>query len=169
MNAAPTQTELYHHFGKGGVPLYVGISLSALARLVQHRSNAHWFQQIESMTIEKFPTRAAAEAAEKTAIEREKPLFNIQHSLEQKQARKEAREAARIERAKRVKIPKPEAALLSFREEIADHNAGVFYDKWVIEAAYHNAGVRQSDKAAIEAAFWKWRQKRRIETGSALR
>ena len=37
---------LYRHFAADGSLLYVGISLSALNRLGQHKQNAEWFDKI---------------------------------------------------------------------------------------------------------------------------
>jgi hypothetical protein len=74
-NSRPTH--LYRHFDPDGRPLYVGISVSAYARLAEHRSGAHWFGSVATMTVESFPTRAEAEAAEKEAIALENPAWNI--------------------------------------------------------------------------------------------
>ena len=71
------RTALYRHWDKDGTLLYVGISLSALARLGQHAEHAHWFKSIASVTIEHFETRADALAAERTAIRSEEPLHNL--------------------------------------------------------------------------------------------
>jgi GIY-YIG catalytic domain-containing protein len=68
---------LYRHFDADGTLLYVGISLSALNRLGQHKQNAEWFDKIARVAIEKFPTRAAALEAEHNAIKEEKPLYNV--------------------------------------------------------------------------------------------
>jgi hypothetical protein len=43
---------LYRHFDKDGTLLYVGISLSAINRLGQHKDNAHWFSSIKRVEIE---------------------------------------------------------------------------------------------------------------------
>lgn len=70
-------TYLYRHFDKDGALLYVGISLSAVQRLGQHKDHSHWFQQIARVEIEEHPTRAAALLAESKAIRDENPKFNI--------------------------------------------------------------------------------------------
>jgi hypothetical protein len=67
---------LYRHFAADGSLLYIGISLRAMARLGQHRRHAHWFHQIAIVTMEKFPTREAVRAAEKAAIQAERPAHN---------------------------------------------------------------------------------------------
>lgn len=72
-----TATALYRHFDANDRLLYVGISLSAVQRLAQHRHSAHWFKKIVSVGIEWFPSREAAIEAEAAAIQLEKPLHNI--------------------------------------------------------------------------------------------
>lgn len=71
------QTQLYRHFDSAGGLLYVGISLFAVYRLAQHLNGSRWADQISMITIEKFPSREAADRAETEAIAREKPKFNI--------------------------------------------------------------------------------------------
>lgn len=70
-------TELYRHFDENGVLLYLGISISTMTRLRGHKSSSHWFNKIERIQIERFPTREEAERAEFQAIVNEKPLHNI--------------------------------------------------------------------------------------------
>lgn len=69
-------TDLYRHFDSNGNLLYVGISLSTLNRLGQHKDNSHWFNSISNITIEKFNNRDKALIAERDAIINEKPLYN---------------------------------------------------------------------------------------------
>lgn len=71
--------ELYRHFDKDGVLVYVGISNSALKRMSGHRSQSKWFDMVVKIEIERFPTRDAALAAEETAIQNEKPLLNLRY------------------------------------------------------------------------------------------
>lgn len=78
VDAGPT--ELYRHFDKDGGLLYVGISLSAVARLVQHKKTAGWADLIATITIEVFPTREEALMAEGVAILRERPRYNVAKS-----------------------------------------------------------------------------------------
>jgi hypothetical protein len=73
-------TSLYRHFAEDGTLLYVGISLSWPARTRQHAQTARWFDQVAKVEIEHFPTREAALGAEREAIKREKPQFNIMHN-----------------------------------------------------------------------------------------
>jgi excisionase family DNA binding protein len=71
------ETCLYRHFDKANILLYVGVSLSALNRLAQHRVVSEWFGQIHRVEIERFSTRREALEAERNAISGEKPLHNI--------------------------------------------------------------------------------------------
>jgi len=73
-------TDLYRYFDADGKLLYVGISLSALNRAIQHKSSAGWWSQQRTMTRETHPTRSAAEEAERRAIATEKPIHNIVHN-----------------------------------------------------------------------------------------
>lgn len=68
---------LYRHFSNDGALLYVGISLSTLNRLSQHKENSHWFSNIKRVEIESFETREEAVAAERNAIATENPAHNI--------------------------------------------------------------------------------------------
>ena len=70
-------THLYRHYGQNGELLYVGISLSAINRLSQHRDHSQWFSSIKNVTLETYETREDALRAETTAILEEKPLYNI--------------------------------------------------------------------------------------------
>lgn len=56
--------------------LYVGVSLSVLSRLAKHRDRSAWFKEIARITVENFPDRNAALAAEDKAIRDEWPEFN---------------------------------------------------------------------------------------------
>jgi hypothetical protein len=75
----PKGCHLYRHFDAAGALLYVGISLSALNRLVAHIDDSAWYWSIAKVTIKVHPTREAAEAAERKAIRNERPLFNHMH------------------------------------------------------------------------------------------
>lgn len=71
-----TKCSLYRHFSAAGDLLYVGISLSALVRLGQHERHSGWFASISTVKVEHFDTREQALAAERAAVENEKPQFN---------------------------------------------------------------------------------------------
>lgn len=67
---------LYRHWNAFGRLLYVGISLNAVARLVGHRQTAPWFGEIVEVTVDHYPSREEARAAEVRAIKTEKPAYN---------------------------------------------------------------------------------------------
>lgn len=69
--------QLYRHWDKDGNLLYVGISLSAVGRLADHRKSARWYTEIVNVTIENFPSEKLLRAAEKNAVVTEKPRYNI--------------------------------------------------------------------------------------------
>lgn len=71
-------TCLYRHFDVRGRLLYVGISLSVATRTLQHKCGSLWFRKVSNITLEWFPTREAAECAERKAIAEEKPRHNQQ-------------------------------------------------------------------------------------------
>jgi hypothetical protein len=74
------KTALYRIWGNDGQLLYVGISKSALSRLGQHLTEKPWAEEISNVTIETFPTRELAAAAEVAAIKAERPLHNVVHN-----------------------------------------------------------------------------------------
>jgi len=73
-------TQLYRHYDGEGQLLYVGISLSAVARLSAHKSRSGWYQDIARVEIENYESREEAEAAEVEAIQEERPLHNRSHN-----------------------------------------------------------------------------------------
>lgn len=81
-------TNLYRHYSGTGKLLYIGISISAITRLKDHKIHAHWFDQIRRIEITQYPSREGAAMAEQWAIERERPLYNVQGRLTDKQFKK---------------------------------------------------------------------------------
>jgi hypothetical protein len=67
---------LYRHFDKGKQLLYVGVSFHTIHRLLYHKGLSGWFDDIATVTIEKFDKRIDALRAELRAIIREKPIHN---------------------------------------------------------------------------------------------
>ncbi len=74
-------TNLYRCFDSDGRLLYIGVSLSAIARLKEHQCQSEWFVNIARVEIETLPDRASALCAEKDAIAGESPQFNIMHNI----------------------------------------------------------------------------------------
>ena len=73
--------QLYRYYDSDGYLLYVGISLSAVSRLSQHKASASWYELVSDIQIDNYPSREALEAAEKEVIRHEHPMFNKQHSV----------------------------------------------------------------------------------------
>lgn len=57
--------------------LYVGVSMSPTSRIAQHANFQPWWTDVARVTLEHFPTREAAAAAERQAIASENPEHNI--------------------------------------------------------------------------------------------
>lgn len=70
-------TTLYRMFAEDGRLLYVGISSRAAARWEQHRHDKPWWSEIARISVEHFPTRDKALAAELVAIRGEQPQHNV--------------------------------------------------------------------------------------------
>lgn len=77
-------TSLYRYFDDAGALLYIGISKNILNRLPQH-SDKPWIALAASVTVEHFQTRDGALDAERRAIQRELPRFNVLHNARAKQ------------------------------------------------------------------------------------
>lgn len=73
----PFEPQVLYRFWKDETLLYVGISQSFFSRMDSHNHTKDWFGAVTHVTLEHFPTRRSVELAEKTAIKREQPLFNI--------------------------------------------------------------------------------------------
>jgi hypothetical protein len=72
----PVPTSLYYWYDADGRLLYVGITGNLAARQDSHAKRSSWAEFAASSVIERYPSREAAEAAEKDAIESSRPLFN---------------------------------------------------------------------------------------------
>lgn len=70
------RVRLYRAYDSTGQLLYVGISLCALTRLANHRSQSEWFGEVRRLEIETFSSRRLAEEAERQAVQVESPSCN---------------------------------------------------------------------------------------------
>lgn len=70
------ECQLYRHFDKDDILLYVGISWSTISRWSQHLRGSPWSARVVKITIQTFETREAALDAECKAIKEENPAFN---------------------------------------------------------------------------------------------
>jgi len=77
-------TCLYRHYDEDGNLLYVGISANPFNRLVQHKYGSKWFNDVVSIQIERHPSKFLALQAERIAIDRENPKYNIHRKSNRK-------------------------------------------------------------------------------------
>jgi hypothetical protein len=70
---------LYRMFDDTGQLLYVGITGTLSQRFTNHHEKP-WWPNVADVTVEMHPNRDAVLAAEKTAIQTEKPLHNVMHN-----------------------------------------------------------------------------------------
>ena len=75
------RADVYRAFDEYGTLLYVGKSLSAINRLIEHRSNSGWYDGFATLTKVSYPSPHEAFAAEQKAIVTENPRFNIQRGI----------------------------------------------------------------------------------------
>lgn len=87
-NAGPCG--VYRHFDANGALLYIGASFDPLRRFMGHLTTARWATRVASITVEWFESRAEAEAAERAAIEGERPPYNTFHNPKPPTARRRA-------------------------------------------------------------------------------
>jgi len=73
-------TSLYRFYDATGALLYIGITNSIPRRLGEHDERKPWFAHSVRATFEHHPSRAAALTAEKKAIKKERPKYNIVHN-----------------------------------------------------------------------------------------
>ena len=74
------ETELYRYYDEKGLLLYVGISLSSVARQAQHKLASSWYQKAVLCKISRYENREKALIAERDAIMKEKPAYNVIHN-----------------------------------------------------------------------------------------
>src|SRR3990167_7345586 len=75
------RTVLYRLYTAGMELLYIGVSSRVECRICcEHFVDKHWFCEVEKATFEHFELRWQAEEAEKLAIQRECPLYNVAHN-----------------------------------------------------------------------------------------
>jgi predicted GIY-YIG superfamily endonuclease len=74
---------LYRFFGSDGSLLYIGITMDPPARWRQHRSDKEWWAKVRNVTLEPYATRSEVLAAERDAIRREGPQYNVIHNNHQ--------------------------------------------------------------------------------------
>lgn len=73
---------LYRFYDSDNTLLYVGVTVDLERRLAEHLNEKHWYTDMERIKVEHFPSRYAAESAEKRAIRQEFPLHNVAYNDE---------------------------------------------------------------------------------------
>src|SRR6476620_1507799 len=86
----PLNNVLYRLYSEDGELLYVGITSDVVARMAGHRADKYWWGEVARKRFEYLETRAELEAAERLAIIREKPLYNITYHPDRTPPRKPA-------------------------------------------------------------------------------
>ena len=68
---------LYRFYSDTGQLLYVGITMNVTQRFHAHKHTKDWWDQVVGITLQHYPNREDLAAAERRAIEVERPLHNI--------------------------------------------------------------------------------------------
>lgn len=71
---------LYRCYASDNALLYVGISKHWPDRMIQHRRDKHWFGDVTKVEVEHYADRDTALAAERAAIQKERPQHNVAHN-----------------------------------------------------------------------------------------
>jgi len=77
MTLASVRTALYRLYDKNDRLIYVGISEQLGERWERHLRSKPWWPDVQRMTSDWYPDRAAAAIAETEAIKNEKPVENV--------------------------------------------------------------------------------------------
>ena len=88
MTETKNECALYRFYDRDGRLLYVGITDNPRRRDEQHGATKAWWREVATKRIEWLPSREAALAAERLAIETENPLWNTQRPSVAKPARR---------------------------------------------------------------------------------
>lgn len=74
-----TACYVYRIYSRDGTLLYVGMSEDPAKRMIQHRGEKAWPEEVAGFASEEFSDRAAASEEERRAIAVEKPKYNVLH------------------------------------------------------------------------------------------
>tara|TARA_Y100000361_G_scaffold142463_1_gene148525 strand:- start:284 stop:784 length:501 start_codon:yes stop_codon:yes gene_type:complete len=85
------QTTLYRHFDINKKLLYVGISSRPWTRLKEHKISP-WYDKIHNITLQQYENREKAIKAEREAVIKENPLFNVQRFKTYKEQKRKEKE-----------------------------------------------------------------------------
>lgn len=114
---------LYRLWGTETELLYVGItSVPVNTRLAAHRRSQEWWGEVANVTVEEFPKRTEALAAERLAIAEESPKYNKQSGSAGDHVT--LRNAAAGRRISPTLVPAPAPACLDMEEKARELVAG---------------------------------------------
>ncbi len=68
---------LYRFWGYDETLLYIGITFRPNLRWKNHAKEKEWWHEVAAITVHMYPSRPAVESAEREAIKRERPKYNI--------------------------------------------------------------------------------------------
>lgn len=77
---APRRTALYRMFAADDTLLYIGIAYSFGSRWAREAATAPWYPEVQRQTVDWYPARELAAAAEVAAIKAENPKYNVMHA-----------------------------------------------------------------------------------------
>jgi hypothetical protein len=146
-------TALYRHFDCQGVLLYVGVTDSPGARWNSHQRNSSWAKDVDPgrTQFKWYPDRQTAEAAERAAINAERPLHNRVHAWRppaQRAVRRRAEGAERQEdrhtRPARIIRPNPPELWERLGEKVGPRARNETISRLI--AAYLNGEIQLPDK-----------------------
>ena len=72
-----TNNVLYRFFDAGKALLYVGITSRPPQRFKDHGREKEWWREVATIEMQHFDDRASLEQAERKAIKRENPRYNV--------------------------------------------------------------------------------------------
>lgn len=71
---------LYRFYGQDGTLLYVGMTMDPGRRWKEHAADKSWWHEVADITVEQFATRDEVLEAERWAIIRGRPKYNVAHN-----------------------------------------------------------------------------------------
>lgn len=71
---------LYRFFDAGGDLLYVGVTNDPGRRWSRHASDKPWWNEVDRIEIDRYPDRTSVLAAERKAVQDERPRYNVVHA-----------------------------------------------------------------------------------------
>lgn len=86
--ATPTPTSVYRYYDALGALIYVGITSRGIRRNDEHNSKV-WWRFVVRQEVDHYPSRPAAEKAEKALIRQYLPPFNTKHNPHHAELRQE--------------------------------------------------------------------------------